>query len=326
MNEYSFKLFIQKGQQMKIAQSITELIGNTPIIKLKFNQNETTVLGKCEFMNPSGSVKDRIGSNMIQEAIKRSEITDKSIIIEATSGNTGIALASIAANLGIKLILTMPSSMSLERRQLLSALGAQIVLTEPAKGMGGAVEKANELAETTQGAIVLQQFDNEDNPNAHRNTTAEEILSDTDGNIDILVASVGTGGTITGVGEVLKIHNKNIQIIAVEPEDSAVLSGDSPGAHKIQGIGAGFIPGILNTHIYDEIIKVSNDEAFATARNMAKTEGLLVGISSGANLAAAYKVARRPENKGKTIVTILCDTGERYLSTALYDDLPKSLE
>lgn len=311
---------------MKIAQNITELIGNTPIIKLKFNENETTVLGKCEFMNPSGSVKDRIGSNMIHEAIKRGEITDKSIIIEATSGNTGIALASIAANLGIKLILTMPSSMSLERRQLLSALGAQIVLTEPAKGMGGAVEKANELAETTQGAIVLQQFDNEDNPNAHRNTTAEEILSDTDGNIDILVASVGTGGTITGVGEVLKIHNKNIQIIAVEPEDSAVLSGDSPGAHKIQGIGAGFIPGILNTHIYDEIIKVSNDEAFATARNMAKTEGLLVGISSGANLAAAYKVARRPENKGKTIVTILCDTGERYLSTALYDDLPKSLE
>jgi len=311
---------------MKIAQNITELIGNTPLIKLKFNENESTVLGKCEFMNPSGSVKDRIGSNMILEAIKRGEITENSIIIEPTSGNTGIALASVAASLDIKLILTMPSSMSIERRQLLSALGAQIVLTESEKGMGGAVAKALELAKTTQDAILLQQFDNQDNPDAHKTTTAQEILRDTDGKIDILVASVGTGGTITGVGEVLKEHNNDIQIIAVEPENSAVLSGKSPGPHKIQGIGAGFVPGVLNTHIYDEIIQVSNDEAFATSKNVAKNEGLLVGISSGANLTAAYKVAKRPKNKGKTIVTILCDTGERYLTTELYDDVSKSLE
>jgi cysteine synthase A len=311
---------------MKIAKDVTELIGNTPIIKLKFNKNETTVLGKCEFMNPSGSVKDRIGSNMILKAIKRGEITEKSIIIEPTSGNTGIALASIAASLGLKLILTMPSSMSMERRQLLSALGAQIVLTEPEKGMGGAVAKAMDLARTTQNAILLQQFDNQDNPDAHKTTTAQEILRDTDGKIDILVASVGTGGTITGIGEVLKEHNNDIQIIAVEPENSAVLSGKSPGAHKIQGIGAGFIPGVLNTHIYDEIIQVSNEEAFATSKDVARNEGLLVGISSGANLAAAYKVAKRPQNKGKTIVTILCDTGERYLTTELYDNLSVSLE
>ncbi len=311
---------------MKVAQNITELIGNTPIIKLKFNENEVTLLGKCEFMNPSGSIKDRIGSNMILEAIRRGEIKDNSVIIEPTSGNTGIALASVAASLGIKLILTMPSSMSMERRQLLSALGAEIVLTEPAKGMSGAVAKAIELAKTTQDAVLLQQFDNADNPDAHRNTTAQEILKDTDGKVDILVASVGTGGSITGIGEVLKKHNPNIEIIAVEPENSAVLSGNVPGSHKIQGIGAGFVPSVLNTNIYDEVIQVSNEEAFEAARNVAKNEGLLVGISSGANLSVSYKVAKRPQNKGKTIVTILCDTGERYLSTELYSKFSEALE
>ncbi|MCX6061958.1 MAG: cysteine synthase A [Campylobacterales bacterium] len=304
---------------MKIAANITELIGNTPLVKLKFEENETILLGKCEFMNPSGSVKDRIGSNMILKAIARGEITQESVIVEPTSGNTGIALASVAANLGLKLILTMPSSMSLERRRLLVALGAQIVLTEPAKGMGGAVAKALELSQTVPNAVLLQQFNNPDNSEIHRVTTAEEIWSDTDGKVDIFVAAVGTGGTITGVGEVLKRYNPDIQVIAVEPDTSPVLSGEPAGAHKIQGIGAGFIPQVLNTKVYDEIIRITNEEAFETSREIAKKEGLLVGISSGANVAAARKIAARPENKGKTIVTILCDTGERYLSTELYE-------
>ncbi len=304
---------------MKIAANITELIGNTPLVKLKFEENETILLGKCEFMNPSGSVKDRIGSNMILQAIKRGEITHESIIVEPTSGNTGIALASVAANLGLKLILTMPSSMSLERRRILVALGAQIVLTEPAKGMGGAVSRALELSKTLPNAVLLQQFNNPDNSEIHRVTTAEEIWSDTDGKVDIFVAAVGTGGTITGVGEVLKRYNPDIQVIAVEPDTSPVLSGEPAGAHKIQGIGAGFIPQVLNTKVYDEIIRITNEEAFETSREIAKKEGLLVGISSGANIAAARKIAARPENKGKTIVTILCDTGERYLSTELYE-------
>lgn len=304
---------------MKIAANITELIGNTPLVKLKSSNNETTLLGKCEFMNPSGSVKDRIGCNMILRALERGEITPESVIIEPTSGNTGIALASIAANLGLKLILTMPSSMSLERRRLLAALGAQIVLTEPAKGMAGAVEKALELSETIPSAVVLQQFNNPDNAQIHRTTTAEEIWRDTDGEIDIFVAAIGTGGTITGVGEILKRCNPNIKVIAVEPDASPVLSGEGPGPHKIQGIGAGFVPKVLNRGIYDEIIRITNDEALETSRMIAKNEGLLVGISSGANVAAARKIAQRPENKGKTIVTILCDTGERYLSTELYE-------
>jgi cysteine synthase len=304
---------------MKIAANITELIGNTPLVKLKFEENETILLGKCEFMNPSGSVKDRIGSNMILQAIKRGEITHESVIVEPTSGNTGIALASVAANLGLKLILTMPSSMSLERRRILVALGAQIVLTEPAKGMGGAVSKALELSQTLPNAVLLQQFNNPDNSEIHRVTTAEEIWSDTDGKVDIFVAAVGTGGTITGVGEVLKRYNSNIQVIAVEPDTSPVLSGEPAGAHKIQGIGAGFIPQVLNTQVYDEIVRITNEEAFETSREIAKKEGLLVGISAGANVAAARKIAARPENKGKIIVTILCDTGERYLSTELYE-------
>lgn len=304
---------------MTYANNVTELIGNTPLVKLnKASANETTVLGKCEFMNPSHSVKDRIGFNMINEAIKAGKIVEGTTVIEPTSGNTGIALASVCAAQGIKLILTMPSSMSIERRKLLKALGAQIVLTEPEKGMKGAVEKANELADTIDNSFVPQQFANEANPAIHKKTTALEILKDTDGKIDILVAAIGTGGSITGISEVLKEHNPNIKVIAVEPADSPILSGGNPGPHKIQGIGAGFIPAILNTGIYDEVVTVSNDEAMETSRNLAKEEGLLVGISAGANVYAASVVAKREENKGKTIVTILCDTGERYLSTPLY--------
>jgi len=305
---------------MKVAANVTELIGNTPLVKLNyFSDDVTTIIGKCEFMNPSGSVKDRIGRNMILKALERGEITKNSVIIEPTSGNTGIALASIAASLGLNLTLTMPSSMSLERRRLLAALGAKIVLTEPEKGMGGAVLKAAELAKETPNAIVLQQFNNSDNADIHRSTTAEEIWRDTGGKIDIFVAAIGTGGTITGVGEVLKRYNPSIQIIAVEPDASAVLSGERAGPHKIQGIGAGFVPQVLNRDIYDELLRITNDEAIETSRLIAKEEGLLVGISAGANVAAARKIAALPENKGKIIVTILCDTGERYLSTELYE-------
>ena len=306
---------------MKYANNITELIGNTPLVKLQgaSNTSGATVLGKCEFMNPSHSVKDRIGTNMINAAIKAGLITKDTTVIEPTSGNTGIALASVCAALGIKLVLTMPSSMSIERRRLLKALGADLVLTAPEKGMKGAIEKAGELQETTPNSFIPQQFANAANPEIHRLTTAKEILADTDGKIDIFVAAIGTGGTITGMGEVLKAHNPNIQIIAVEPEASPVLSGGKPGPHKIQGIGAGFVPDVLNTKIYDEVLQVSNDDAIATSRKIAQTEGLLVGISAGANIHAAQLIAARPENKGKTIVTILCDTGERYLSSGLYD-------
>ena len=303
------------------ANSIEELIGNTPLVKINSLSDETgtTILGKCEFMNPTSSVKDRIALNMINEAIKAGQITDKTTIIEPTSGNTGIGLAAICASKGLKLILTMPDSMSIERQKLLIYLGAKLVLTPAAKGMNGSIEKANTLAEELDDALVLQQFKNPNNPDIHRKTTAIEILNDTNNSVDIFVAAVGTGGTLTGTSEVLKEKLPSLQAIAVEPEDSAILSGGSAGAHKIQGIGAGFIPDILNTSIYDNVITVSNNDAFAMARKVAREEGLLVGISAGANLYAAYQTALKPENKGKTIVTILCDTAERYLSTELFD-------
>ena len=307
---------------MNIANNITELIGNTPLVKLNFPSHESgaTILGKCEFMNPTSSVKDRIGFNMIKDALDKGLIKGDTRIIEPTSGNTGIALASICAALGLKLTLTMPESMSMERRNLLKALGADLVLTPAAAGMKGAIDKAEELKESLDDAIVLQQFNNPANPEIHRLTTAKEILRDTDKSVDIFVAAVGTGGTLTGTSSVLKDEIPDIQIVAVEPEDSAILSGGKPGPHKIQGIGAGFVPGILDTEIYGEVIKVSNDDAINTAKALARHEGLLVGISAGANVYAAMQVAARPENQGKTIVTILCDTGERYLSTALFSE------
>lgn len=306
---------------MKIAANITELIGNTPLVRLNTQSTATgaTILGKCEFMNPTSSVKDRIGINMIKSAMAEGKITADTLIIEPTSGNTGIALASICAALGLHLTLTMPESMSLERRNLLIALGATLVLTPAAQGMKGAIDEANNLVATTPNAIVLQQFSNPANPQIHRETTGPEILRDTDGKVDIFVAAVGTGGTITGTGEFLKESLPNIQIIAVEPKDSPVLAGGKAGPHKIQGIGAGFVPDVLNVSIYDEVIAVSNEDAIATAKELAKTEGILVGISAGANVYAAIQVAKRPENQGKTIVTILCDTAERYLSTALFE-------
>lgn len=303
------------------ANNVTELIGNTPLVKLNVasTQSDALVLGKCEFLNPSHSVKDRIGFNMIKTALDKGLIDKNSIIIEPTSGNTGIGLATVCASLGLKLILTMPSSMSIERRKLLAALGAELVLTEPALGMRGAVNKADELGAQTPNSFVPQQFSNEANPAIHYQTTAEEIWKDTNGKVDIFIAAVGTGGTVTGVGRRLKELNPNVQIIAVEPDASPVLSGGKAGPHKIQGIGAGFVPSVLDTHVYDEIIQVSYEDAVEASRNLAKKEGLLVGISAGANVFVAANVAKRAENKGKTIVTILCDTGERYLSAGLYE-------
>jgi cysteine synthase len=305
---------------MNFANNITELVGNTPLVKLQdaSKASEATVLGKCEFMNPSHSVKDRIGTNMIKVALENGLINKDSTLIEPTSGNTGIALASVSAALGLKLILVMPASMSLERRKLLVALGARLELTPAEKGMKGAIEKAQELNAEITGSIILQQFQNPANPAIHRETTAQEILKDTDGKVDIFIAGVGTGGTLTGVGEVLKAHNPNIKVIAVEPKASPVLSGGNPGPHKIQGIGAGFVPDVLNTKQIDEVVQIDNDDAIQSARDLAQNEGLLVGVSSGANALAAKIIAQRPENKGKTIVTILCDTGERYLSSGLY--------
>lgn len=306
---------------MNIAANITELIGNTPLVRLNTlsNTSGATVLGKCEFMNPTSSVKDRIGFNMIKSAMDTGLINQETLIIEPTSGNTGIALAAICTALGLKLTLTMPESMSIERRNLLKALGANLVLTPAALGMKGAIDEADKLVASHPNAIVLQQFANPANPAIHRVTTAQEILRDTDNTVDIFVAAVGTGGTLTGTGEALREALPNVQIIAVEPKDSAVLSGGKPGPHKIQGIGAGFVPKVLNTTLYNEVITVSNDDAIAAAKALAKTEGLLVGISAGANIHAASLIAARPENKGKTIVTILCDTAERYLSTPLFD-------
>jgi len=304
-----------------IANNIEALIGNTPLVKINTLSEETgtTILGKCEFMNPTSSVKDRIAFNMINEALKSGDIDQNTTIIEPTSGNTGIGLAAICAAKGLKLILTMPESMSIERRKILKHLGAELVLTPASEGMGGAIAKASALEKGLENAKVLQQFNNLNNPDIHRKTTAPEILKDTDGDLDIFVAGVGTGGTLTGTGEVLKAKIPSLQVIAVEPSDSPVLEGGKAGPHKIQGIGAGFVPEILNTEIYGEVLAVSNEEAFAMAQKIAREEGLLIGISAGANMHAAYTIASRPENKGKTIVTILCDTAERYLSTELFD-------
>jgi len=303
-----------------IANSIEELIGNTPLVKINSLSNETgtTILGKCEFMNPTSSVKDRIALNMINKAIESGKITTNTTIIEPTSGNTGIGLAAICASKGLKLILTMPDSMSIERQKLLTYLGAELVLTPASEGMNGSIEKANALEKELDDAIVLQQFQNPDNPNIHKKTTAVEILNDTNGKVDIFVAAVGTGGTLTGTTEALKAKLPTLTSIAVEPATSAVLSGSHAGLHKIQGIGAGFIPDILNCSLYDEVIAVKDSDAFHMAQEVAQKEGLLVGISSGANLYAAYQTALKPENKGKVIVTILCDTAERYLSTELF--------
>lgn len=304
----------------KIAEDVTKLIGNTPLVKLnRLTQGlESTIVAKLESFNPLSSVKDRIGINMIEAAEKAGLIKEDTIILEPTSGNTGIALAFVCAAKGYKLVLTMPETMSLERRALLKAFGAELVLTPGAEGMKGAVKKSEEIASSGSRYLLLQQFKNLANPEIHRKTTAEEIWRDTDGKVDILVAGVGTGGTITGVSEVIKKRKPGFQAIAVEPKDSPVLSGGTPGLHKIQGIGAGFVPDILRKDLIDEIIQVSNEDAFDTARKLARQEGLLVGISSGAAAWVAIQVGKREENKGKLIVVVLPDTGERYLSTDLF--------
>lgn len=306
----------------KIAQNITDLIGNTPLLKLNNYSSgkglQASIIAKLESFNPAGSVKDRIALAMIEDAEAKGLLKPGVEIVEPTSGNTGIGLAMVAATKGYKLILTMPETMSVERRNLLKALGANIVLTPGADGMKGAIAKANELATEKGNAFIPQQFENEANPTVHSRTTAEEIWRDTDGKVDIFVAGVGTGGTVTGAGRTLKKYNPNVQIIAVEPVDSPVLSGGKSGPHKIQGIGAGFVPKVYDNTVVDQIITVANDEAILTARQVAQQEGILVGISSGAALYAATKLALLPENKGKNIVVILPDTGERYLSTLLY--------
>lgn len=306
----------------KIAQRLTDLVGNTPLLELnnynKSKELKAHVVVKLEYFNPAGSVKDRVALAMIEDAEAKGLLKPGATIIEPTSGNTGVGLAFVAAAKGYKLILTMPDTMSLERRNLLKALAAELVLTPGADGMKGAIARAEELQAATPGSLILQQFDNPANPAAHERTTGQEIWRDTDGEVDIFVAGVGTGGTVSGVGAALKAHNPKVKVVAVEPEDSPVLSGGKPGAHKIQGIGAGFVPKNYNSAVIDEVLLVSNDDAIRTGRELAKYEGLLVGISSGAAVAAATRLARLPENEGKTIVALLPDTGERYLSTLLY--------
>lgn len=309
---------------MKTFQKITDLIGNTPLLELSNYKKDLgfsgTILGKLEYFNPAGSVKDRISKAMIDDAEAQGVLTPDSVIIEPTSGNTGIGLAAVAASRGYKIILTMPETMSIERRNLLKAYGAELVLTEGAKGMKGAIAKADELAKEIPNSFIPSQFSNPSNPAIHKATTGPEIWEDTDGKVDIFVAGIGTGGTITGVGEYLKSKNPDIKVVAVEPATSPVLSKGTPGPHKIQGIGAGFVPDVLNTSVYDEIITVENEDAFETGRTLAKKEGVLVGISSGAAAWAATQLALRPENAGKIIVAIFPDTGERYLSTPMFSE------
>lgn len=308
----------------KVFDSVTELIGGTPLLKFgnfsKSEKLEANIIGKLEFFNPAGSVKDRVAKKMIEDAEKSGLLKPGATIIEPTSGNTGIGLAAVASSKGYRAIMTMPETMSIERRKLLKGYGAEIVLTEGAKGMAGAIAKADELKNEIEGAVILGQFVNPSNPQAHFETTGPEIWEDTDGNVDIFVAGVGTGGTLTGTGKYLKSKKADVKVVAVEPETSPVLSGGNAGPHKIQGIGAGFVPEILDTEIYDEVIKVPNESAFETGKKVAKTEGILIGISGGAAVWAASQLAKRPENKGKNIVVILPDTGERYLSTALFED------
>lgn len=308
----------------KIAKNLTDLIGKTPLLELtNFEEKydlKATLLAKLEYFNPAGSVKDRIAKAMVDDAEQKGLLKKGSVLIEPTSGNTGIGLASVASARGYRVILTMPETMSVERRNLLKAYGAEVVLTEGAKGMKGAIAKADELAKEIPDSFIPGQFINPANPAVHRETTGPEIWQDTDGKVDFFVAGIGTGGTITGVGEYLRSQNPNVKIVAVEPADSPVLSKGVPGPHKIQGIGAGFVPDVLNTKVYDEIIPVENEDAFAKGKEIAKTEGLLVGISSGAAIWAAEQIARRPGNEGKTIVVLLPDTGERYLSTALFSE------
>ena len=308
----------------KIYKTADELIGKTPLLELSHIEDEykleANIIAKVEYFNPAGSVKDRIAKKMIDEAIKEGKINKDTVLIEPTSGNTGIGLASVAAAKGLKLIVTMPETMSVERRNIIKAYGAEIVLTEGAKGMKGAIEKANELAKEYPNSFIPGQFDNPNNPKVHFETTGPEIYEDTDGKVDIFVAGVGTGGTITGVGTYLKSKNKDIKVVAVEPESSPVLSEGKSGPHKIQGIGAGFVPKVLDTSIYDEIIRVSNEDALATGKLIGKKEGILVGISSGAAVFAAIELAKKEENKGKNIVVLLPDTGDRYLSTPMFSE------